>query len=75
MAAGSGNSAADVLTQLIFSAASNLFSDQQGNKADDTINITSTTSTGAGLMPMPTSELSTEWSYIAAVPQLYILMY
>ena len=74
MAAGSGNSAADVLTQL--SAASNLSSDEQDDKADDTINITSTTSTGTGSMPMPMSELSTEWSYIAAVPQLYyILMY
>ena len=55
MAAGSGNSAADVLTQL--SGASNLSSDEQDNKADDTINITSTTSTGS----MSISELSTEW--------------
>ena len=59
MAAGSGNSAADVLTQL--SEAFNLSSDKLDNKADDTINITSTTSTGS----MSTSELSTEWRYIA----------
>ena len=44
MAAGSGNSAAGVLIQL--SEASKLFSGEQDNKADDTISIILSTSTG-----------------------------
>ena len=44
MAAGSGNSAAGVLTQL--SEASKSFSGEQDNKADDTISIILSTSTG-----------------------------
>ena len=43
MAAGSGNSAAGVLTQL--SEASNPLSDEQDNEVDKTINIISSTST------------------------------
>ena len=45
MPAGSGNSAAGVLTQLI--EASNLSSYEQDNKVDDTISIISPTSTGS----------------------------
>ena len=41
MAAGSGNSAAGVLTQL--SEASNSSSDEQDNEVDDTISIISST--------------------------------
>ena len=48
MAAVSSNSAAGVLTQL--SEASNLSSDEQDNKVDDTISIISSTS--IGLMSM-----------------------
>ena len=51
MAAGSGNSAAGVLTQL--SEASKSFSGEQDNKADDTISIILSTSTGL----MSTSEV------------------
>ena len=51
MAAGSGNSAAGVLTQL--SEASKSFSGEQDNKADDTISIIVSTSTGL----MSTSEV------------------
>ena len=45
MAAGSGNSAAGVLTQL--SEASKSFSGEQDNKVDDTISIILSTSTGS----------------------------
>ena len=45
MAAGSGNSAAGVLTQL--SEASKSFSGEQDNKIDNTISIILSTSTGS----------------------------
>ena len=50
MAAGSGNSAVGVITQL--SETSNSSSDEQDSKVDDTISIISSTSTGS----MSTSE-------------------
>ena len=48
MAAGSGISAAGVLTQL--GEASNSSSDKQDNKVDDTITISIISSTSTGLM-------------------------
>ena len=61
MAAGSGNSAAGVLTQL--SKASNSSSDEQDKEVDDTISIILSTSTGS-------SQRVTYGVEMVAVPQL-----
>ena len=69
MAAGSGDSAAGVLTQL--SEVSNSSSGEQDNKVDDTISIISYTSTGSMSLSEPWDGDSSSVTTIDSITRKY----